>query len=252
MGMMSGRVAMITGAGGGIGRAAAMVFAREGARLLLCDIADDAVGRTVANVRELGGDAVAMVGDISLKTDVQGFVDRAITEWGTLDAAFNNAGITGPLHPIVDYPDEWFERTVAVNLRGTWNCIQAQVPAMLRTGGGAIVNASSCAGAVGSPGMAVYAATKHAILGLTKAVALENAAAGVRVNALLPGVIDTQQPRAFMANAPELLESLIAAMPIGRLGQAEEVAEAALWLCSDRASLVTGHGLAVDGGYLAQ
>lgn len=252
MGMLTGKVAMITGAADGIGRAAVMVFAREGARVLACDIDGDGAEAAAQAVRDSGGEAQASQMDVSDRAQVRAGVDLAVNTWGSLDVAFNNAGITGPMSPLVGYPDEWFDRVIAVNLRGTWNCLQEQIPVMLRGGAGAIVNASSGAGAVGAPGIGIYTATKHGILGLTKVAALENATAGVRVNAVLPGVIDTSQPRNLTQGTPGAMDAFHAAMPIGRLGRPEEVAEAAAWLCSDRASLVTGEGVAVDGGYLAQ
>ncbi|GAB3774152.1 SDR family oxidoreductase [Nocardioides ginsengisegetis] len=250
--MLSGKVAMITGAADGIGRAAVTVFAREGALVLACDIDGAGAEAAAAAVRADGGQALASAMDVSDLSQVRVGVELALTSWGSLDVAFNNAGITGPMTSLVDYPDEWFERVVAVNVRGTWNCLREQIPAMLQSGSGAIVNASSGAGAVGAPGIGIYAATKHAILGLTKVAALENATAGVRVNAVLPGIIDTNQPRNLTHDIPGAMDAFKSAMPIGRLGRADEVAEAAAWLCSDRASLVTGVGVAVDGGYLAQ
>lgn len=250
--MLTNKVAMITGAANGIGHAAALAFAREGARVLACDIDPAGAAAAAAAVRDGGGEGLACTMDVSDRYQVAAGVELAVTTWGSLDVAFNNAGITGPMASLVDFPDEWFDRVVAVNVRGTWNCMREQIPAMLRSGSGAIVNASSGVGAVGAPGIGIYAASKHAILGLTKAAALENATRGIRVNAVLPGVIDTDQPRTLTGDTPGAMDAFESAMPIGRLGRAEEVAEAAVWLCSERASLVTGEGLAVDGGYLAQ
>lgn len=252
MGFLEDRVAIVTGGGGGIGGKAAEIFAREGAKVLVADV-DEAQGNAVvAAIEAAGGQASLCAADVAKREDVAALVARALDTYGRLDAAFNTAGISGPLQPLVGYPDEWFERVIDVNVRGTWYCLQEQIPAMAQSGGGAIVNTSSGLGVVGCPGMPAYIASKHAVMGLTQAAAIENAAQGIRVNALLPGIIDTRMPSELTAGAPEMMDALIAAMPIGRLGLPEEVAEAAAWLCSERASFVTGHGMAVDGGYLSQ
>ena len=252
MGFLDDRVAIVTGGGGGIGGKAALLFAREGASVVVSDI-DEEKGSAVAEaIGAEGGRATYVATDVSSRADVEAMVARALSEYGKLDAAFNTAGISGPMQPLVGYPDEWFERVIDINVKGTWYCLQEQIPAMIEAGGGAIVNTSSGLGLVGAPGMPAYVASKHAVMGLTQAAALENAADGVRVNALLPGIIDTAMPAELTAGMPGVIDAFKAAMPLGRLGEPEEVAEAAAWLCSDRASFVTGHGLAVDGGYLAQ
>jgi A-factor type gamma-butyrolactone 1'-reductase (1S-forming) len=252
MSLLEGKTVMVTGAAAGIGEAAAHLFVAEGARVILCDIDQARLESVAESLGGQPGDVRTCVADVSVESEVGTAVELALESWGRLDAAFNNAGITGPMAPIGEYATEWVRRVCEVNVYGTLNCLQAQIPVMVRNGSGAIVNASSCAGLVGSVGMAAYSASKHAILGLTKVAALENAAKGVRVNAVLPGVIDTSQPRLFTKDVPGAFDALAKAMPIGRLGAPEEVAEAAAWLCSDRASLVTGHGLAVDGGFMAQ
>jgi len=252
MGFLDDRVAIVTGGGGGIGGRAALLFAREGASVVVSDIDEEKGGAVVEAIGAEGGRATYVATDVSSRADVEAMVARALREYGKLDAAFNTAGISGPMQPLVGYPDEWFERVIDINVKGTWYCLQEQIPAMIDAGGGAIVNTSSGLGLVGAPGMPAYVASKHAVMGLTQAAAIENAAGRVRVNALLPGIIDTAMPAELTAGMPGVLDSFKAAMPLGRLGEPEEVAEAAAWLCSDRASFVTGHGLAVDGGYLAQ
>jgi NAD(P)-dependent dehydrogenase (short-subunit alcohol dehydrogenase family) len=252
MGLVDGKVGLITGAGGGIGRAAALAFAHEGARLVLADRDAETLEETAALVGEAGFEAVALTADITRRADVHAIVAAALERYGRLDLAFNNAGISGPLHPLVGYPDEAFAAVIDVNIKGTWFCLQEELAVMQQAGGGAIVNTSSGLGLVAVPGMPIYVATKHAVLGLTKAAALESAAAGIRVNAVLPGIVDTSMPAALVEGAPEAMELMLAGCPMGRLARPEEIAECAVWLCSDRASFVTGHGLVVDGGIVAQ
>ena len=251
-GLLEDKVAMITGAAAGIGRAAAIVFAREGATVVLADVDVPGLQETVSQVVALGGKATAIPADVSRREDVRELVGRSVGEHGRLDVAFNNAGVAGLFHPLVDYPDDQFELVLATNVRGTWYCLQEEIPVMAANGGGAILNASSGLGVVGCSGMPAYVASKHAVLGLTQAAAIENAKEGVRINALLPGITATSQPLNLLADSPGLLDTFKAAMPIGRLAEPAEIAEAAAWLCSDRASFVTGHGMAVDGGYLSQ
>jgi NAD(P)-dependent dehydrogenase (short-subunit alcohol dehydrogenase family) len=252
MRILEDRVAIVTGGGGGIGGKAAEIFAREGAKVVVADVEEERATAVVEAIRAAGGAATFCATDVAKRADVTALVQAALSTYGKLDAAFNTAGVSGPLQPLVGYPDEWFERVIDINVRGTWYCLQEQIPAMIMAGGGAIVNTSSGLGVVGCAGMPAYIASKHAVMGLTQAAAIENATQGVRVNALLPGIIDTRMPEELTAAAPEVKDMLVAAMPIGRLGQPEEVAEAAVWLCSSRASFVTGHGMAVDGGYLSQ
>lgn len=252
MNTFDGKVALVTGAGGGIGTAAALAFARQGAGVHLIDTEEESVDRVAAAVREAGGEASTTVADVSSHAAVVDAVRSAVESHGRLDCAFNNAGIAGPLHEFLDYPDEEMQRVLSVNLIGVWNCMQEELRVMLDAGAGAIVNSSSGLGVVASPSMSAYVASKHAVMGLTQAAALEYASKGVRVNAVLPGVIDTAMPARLTEDSPETRRLMLEAHPMGRLGKAEEVASAAVWLCSDAASFVTGHGMAIDGGYLSQ
>jgi NAD(P)-dependent dehydrogenase (short-subunit alcohol dehydrogenase family) len=256
-GRLDGRVALVTGAASGIGRATAFAFAREGARLVAADIDRAGGEETVRQIlgEQIFGDGAAaefVLGDVTRGADVEAMVARAVERWGRLDCAFNNAGIEGTLRATADYPEDVFARVVDVNLLGVWRCLRAEIPVMVRQGGGAIVNTGSVGGLVGAAGFSAYAATKHAVVGLTRCAAIEYAKAGVRVNAVCPGIIETPMLDRLSAEMPTLREALLAMKPMGRLGTPAEVAEAVVWLCSDAASFVTGHALAVDGGYVAQ
>jgi NAD(P)-dependent dehydrogenase (short-subunit alcohol dehydrogenase family) len=207
---------------------------------------------TARTARTLGAEAEFLVTDVTHKTDVDALVARAVARHGRLDCAVNNAGVEGMLRQTAEYPEEDFARVIQVNLLGVWRCLRAEIPAMLAASGGAIVNTASVAGLVGAGGLSAYVASKHAVVGLTRTAAIEYAKAGVRVNAVCPGVIDTPMVDRLSLEMPTLREALLAMKPMGRLGRPEEIAEAILWLCSDAASFVTGHALAVDGGYVAQ
>jgi A-factor type gamma-butyrolactone 1'-reductase (1S-forming) len=246
--LLEGKVALITGAAGGIGRASALIFAREGARVVLGDRAVEALAETAAQVAQQGGDAAFLLTDVTSRKDIAALVQLAITRHGRLDCAFNNAGIPGAMQPFAEHTDEQYDQVMDTNVRGAWMCTQEEIKAMLPTGGGAIVNASSGLGMIAAPQVAAYVTSKRAVLGLTRAASLEYAREGVRVNAVLPGVVDTVMPQEMFAGAPGAIDAIAATSPMGRLARAEEVAEAAAWLCSDRASYVNGHGLVVDGG----
>jgi NAD(P)-dependent dehydrogenase (short-subunit alcohol dehydrogenase family) len=249
--MADDKVILVTGAASGIGRATALALARAGARLVLGDVA--AAGEDIAReARALGTDAEFLRTDVTRQVDVDALVARAIARHGRLDCAVNNAGIEGVLRETADYPEETFERVIDVNLIGVWRCLRAEIPAMLRGGGGAIVNTASVAGLVGAGAFSAYVASKHGVVGLTRSAAIEYAKAGVRVNAVCPGVIDTPMLDRLETERPALREALLAMKPMGRLGRPDEVAAAVVWLCSEAASFVTGHALAVDGGYVAQ
>ena len=249
---MQGKVAMVTGASTGIGRAAALAFAREGAQVALGDVDGERGAATVAEVAALGGEAIFIRADVSDAASVADLVRGTVDRFGRLDFAFNNAGIEGSQAPTADCTIENWNRTIAVNLTGVFLCMREEIPRMLEHGGGVIVNNSSVAGLVGFAGIPAYTASKHGILGLTKTAALEYAAQGIRVNAVCPGVINTEMITRFTHGDATAADQLLATEPIGRLGTPDEIADAVVWLCSERASFVTGQALAVDGGFVAR
>lgn len=250
--MSPSKIAIVTGAGTGIGRAAALAFAREGARVLVAGLEPERLAETVELVRAAGGEALASHTDVADPAQAAAMVEAALAAWGRLDCAFNNAGIEGDTAPLADCTLENWQRVIAVNLTGTFLCLRAEIPAMLRGGGGAVVNCASVAGLVGFGGIPAYTASKHGVVGLTKAAALDYATSGVRVNAVCPGVIQTAMVDRFTGGSPEAVAAMTAMQPVGRLGRPEEVAALAVWLCSDAASFVTGEAIAVDGGFVAR
>jgi NAD(P)-dependent dehydrogenase (short-subunit alcohol dehydrogenase family) len=246
------RVAFVTGGGNGIGRAAALLFAERGARVAIADYDRKAGEDTAQQIIANGGEAIFVYGDITDHDAVRRMVDEAVEKLRGLDCAFNNAGITHPKDQ--DWDDDAFQQTLDINVTAVMQCMKHELRYMLPQRRGAIVNTSSIGGMVSSatPSMPAYTASKHAVIGLTKTVALTHARNGIRVNAIMPGVTLTNMVRGVLELGPEVRAQLENWSPIGRLAKAEEIAEAALWLCSDRASYVTGHALAVDGGILAQ
>lgn len=249
---MSGKVAIVTGGGSGIGRATALRFAEEGAAVAVADVDVEGGEETVRLVEEAAGEVIFVETDVSKAADAARLVTETVETFGRLDYAFNNAGIEGPMAATADLSEAEWRQVLDVNLTGVWLGMRHQIPAMLNNDGGAIVNTSSVAGLVGFRDLAPYVASKHAVLGLTKTAALEYSAQGIRVNAVSPGVIDTPMVARAFEDDPAAREQYEAAEPIGRLGTPEEVANAVVWLCSDDASFVTGFPMAVDGGYVAQ
>jgi NAD(P)-dependent dehydrogenase (short-subunit alcohol dehydrogenase family) len=248
-----GKVALVTGGGSGIGRATALAFARQGARVVVADVAVTGGEETVQRIQKAGGEAIFLRTDVSKAAEVEALITRAVSTYGRLDCAHNNAGIEGVEARTADYPEDDWDRVIAINLKGVWLCMKYEILQMQQQGGGAIVNTASIAGLVGAYRMPAYVASKHGVAGLTKAAALEYARAGIRVNAVCPGVIRTPMvERFFLERHPRAESRLTAFEPIGRLGTPEEVAAAVVWLCSDAASFVTGHTMAVDGGIVAQ
>ncbi len=251
-GRLAGKVAVVTGGSSGIGRATALIFAREGAKVVVADVVVEGGEETVRLINAAGGEAIFVKTDVSQPADVEVMVKKAVDTYGRLDCAFNNAGIEGVIQPTVDYGEAHWDRVIAINLKGVWLCMKAELQQMLKQGGGAIVNTASVAGLVGLPGFSAYVAAKHGVNGLTKTAALEYAKAGIRVNAVCPGAIRTPMlERAVRAN-PGSEEQFVAVEPIGRMAAPAEVGEAVVWLCSDAASFVTGLPMAVDGGWVAQ
>ena len=251
-GRFDGKVALVTGGASGIGRATALTFAREGAKLVIADMHEDGGQQTVHLITEKGGEAIFVRTDVSKAVEVQALISKAVETYGRLDCAHNNAGIAGGLRArTADYPEDRWHQVIAVNLTGVWLCMKYEIPQMLSQGGGAIVNTASAAGLVGTRGTSAYVASKHGVVGLTKTAALEYAQQGIRVNCVCPGAIQTPMTDRAWSD-PERRARVIASEPVGRIGNPEEIAEAVVWLCSDAASFVTGHTMTVDGGYVAQ
>lgn len=247
----SGQVALVTGAANGIGRATAQAFAAQGLKVVVADL--DAAGGegTVALIREAGGEALFVSCDVTREADVQQLMARTIEAYGRLDYAFNNAGIEIEKGRLAEGSLDEFDAIMGVNVKGVWLCMKYQLPLLLAQGGGAIVNTASVAGLGAAPKMSIYAASKHAVIGLTKSAAIEYAKKKIRVNAVCPAVIDTDMFRRAYEADPKKAEFAAAMHPVGRIGKVEEIASAVLYLCSDGAAFTTGHALAVDGGATA-
>lgn len=248
-GLVDGKVALVTGGGSGIGRGAVLAFAQEGARGVIVADRDDAGGvETVRLVRDAGGAAEFVHTDVTVAADTTAMVDVAVTTYGGLDCAFNNAGIDMPWLRVADGDEDAWDRVVEVNLKGVFLSMQAELRHMIEHGGGAIVNTSSTAGLLGTPGASPYAAAKHGVIGLMKTAAIEYGSRGVRANAVCPGPIETPMLRRALGETPAVLEGVARSTLVGRLGQPADVAAAVVWLCSDRSAYVTGLAVPVDGG----
>ena len=245
------KVVLITGGTSGIGRATAVAFGREGASVVVSGRRAEEGNRTVELVQATGGRGLFVRADVSNPTDVEKMLATVVSRFGRLDVAFNNAGVEDAAAPFHEQTVENFDRVMGINVKGLWLSMQAEIRQMLQQGGGAIVNTSSVGGLIAITNNATYVATKHAVIGFTKAAALEYAKQRIRVNAVAPAAIDTDMVRRFASEQP-VLDQLARAHPIGRIGQSEEVAEAVLWLASPAAAFVTGHTLVVDGGYLCK
>lgn len=243
------KVVLVTGAGSGIGQATALAFAREGASLTLADINPEGNDETLGFVRDLGAEAIAVACDVSKNDQVRAMVDSTLKSFGALHVAFNNAGVEQNPKPLVEQDEESYQKIMDVNVRGVWLCMRHELPPMLKQGAGVIINTSSISDTIGAPGMQFYAASKHAVLGLTKAVALENIALGVRINAVAPGGVLTPMLREHDQRNPGIIEASGAAHPIGRLASPEEIADSVLYLASERSSFIVGQSIKVDGGY---
>lgn len=246
------KVVIITGAASGIGAASALAFAKEGAKVVVADVVKEAGEKIVAQILIEKGEAIFVKCDVSSEDDVKNLVSSTVKKFGRIDCAFNNAGIEGETQDTSSCTNENWQKTMDINLKGIWLCMKYEIPEMLKAGGGSIVNCSSIAGVVGFEGMPAYVASKHGVLGLTQTAALEYATKNIRVNAICPGVIDTPMiKRATHGNETEK-NAFIEGEPVHRMGRPEEIASAALWLCSDASSFITGHPLVADGGWVAR
>ena len=240
------KVALVTGGGSGIGRATALAFAREGAQVVVADF--DAAGGD-QTVREIEGDAIFVQADVRRAAEVEALIDKAIATYGRLDCAFNNAGVSGAYAPTADCSEENWDLVIDTNLKGVWLCMKYEIPRMLEQGGGTVVNTSSVGGlSTNSRGLPAYVASKHGVVGITRAAAVEYARKGIRINAVCPGTILTPLSEDHIRTSPTFDESRV--NPLGRVGRAEEIADVVLWLSSDASSFITGQAIAADGGRL--
>jgi NAD(P)-dependent dehydrogenase (short-subunit alcohol dehydrogenase family) len=251
-GSMTGKVALVTGGGSGIGRATSLRLAREGVKVMIADYVPEGALKTVATIKEAGGTADCLVADVSIARQVEMAVNQTVETWKRLDYAFNNAGIEGTIADTASYPEDSFDRVIAINLKAVWLGMKYEIPQMLKFGGGAIVNTASTLGLVALEGAAAYNASKHGVVGLTKTAALEFAQKNIRVNCVCPGFIRTAMVERAIDKGAVAEEQMIAIEPVGRMGKPDEIAEGVCWLLSDAASFVTGHCLTIDGGWTAR
>ncbi len=248
---LEGKVGLVTGGTSGIGRETAVLFAKAGAKVVVAGRREVQGNETIEIVRAAGGDAIFVKSDVSRAAEVETLIQEVVERFGRLDIAFNNAGVEGVWVPIIRQSEEDWDRTININLKGVWLCLKYEIRQMLKQGnGGAIVNMASVTGLVGSAGAAAYSASKHGVLGLTKSAALETAKNRIRINAICPAVIETPMGQRLFG-APAVHQEVIGLHPVGRFGRPSEVAEAVVWMCSDRASFMTGQSLVLDGGFLA-
>lgn len=249
-GTLAGKVVLITGGTSGIGRDTAVLFAKEGAKVVVTGRREEEGNETIAMVRAAGGAGIFLKGDVSKSVDVRSFVQKTVEKFGRLDTAFNNAGVEGQWMPLVDQTEENWEYVHNINLKGLWLCLKYEIQQMIKQGGGgAIVNMSSVAGVMGFAGSGPYVASKHGVMGLTKVAAIECAAAGIRVNAVCPAVIETPMADRLFSD-PEVIKRVRSQHPLGRFGKPSEVAEAVLWLCSEKSAFTTGQYIGIDGGLM--
>ena len=251
-GILEGKVTLVTGAGGGIGRATAVVLGQAGAKVLVSDVSTRRGEETADLVRGAGAEAEFFKADVSRAADVEALIATAVKRWGRLDCAHNNAGISGTVVNVADDTEENWDRTLAVDLKGVWLCMKYEIQQMLKQGGGSIVNTASTAGLLGAVRMGAYAAAKHGVVGLTRTAALEYARSNIRVNAICPGVVGTPVILGWFEANERLKKAMIAQEPICRVGEPQEIGNAVAWLLSDRASFVTGAAIPIDGGMTAQ
>ncbi|MBC7997784.1 MAG: SDR family oxidoreductase [Leptolyngbya sp.] len=246
------KVAVVTGGTSGIGKAAAITLAQAGANVVVAGRRQAEGEETIRQIQAIGGDGFFVATDVSEEADVQALIEKTMARYGRLDIAFNNAGVDQETTPLPEQTEATYDRIMDINVKGVWLSLKHEIPAMLKNGGGAIVNTSSGLGLVGAARVPIYVASKHAVEGLTKSVALEYALQGIRVNAVSPGLIQTEMLDRTVQTNTELIEYFKTTLPMGRIGTPQEVVNAVLWLCSDASSFVTGHSLTVDGGYTAQ
>jgi NAD(P)-dependent dehydrogenase (short-subunit alcohol dehydrogenase family) len=251
-GLLENKVVLVTGGGSGIGRATSLLLAKQGAKVMIADYVPESAERTVKLIKDAGGNANCIAADVSMPKQVEAMVAKTVEVYGRLDGAFNNAGIEGKMADTVEYPEETFDRIMAINLKGVWLCMRAEIPQMLKTGGGAIVNTASGAGLVGVPMLSAYNASKHGVVGLTKTAALEYAQKNIRVNCVCPGLINTPMVARMIDSGGMNEQDFVASEPVRRMGRPEEIGEGVVWLLSEAASFVTGHSMSIDGGYVAQ
>ena len=252
MGSLQNKIALITGAASGIGRATAVAMAREGAHIIVSDVNESGGAETCGLVAQAGGEAVFIRADVSKAGDVESMLQETVRIFGRLDIAFNNAGVGGQMSPIEQKTEDEWDQVININLKGVWLCLKYEIPVMLQSGGGSIINMASIAGLLGFRMAAAYSASKHGVIGLTKTAALEYARKNIRVNAVCPYFTDTPMVSEMIDVAPVMKEATVSGTPMKRLAEPDEIAQVVVWLASDKASYVTGHAMPIDGGVIAQ